>query len=175
VHRCCAYRSRGTGQLAARRAHPGAAPADPTPSGEGALDAFHPYGRAKRLRRKPLSDFAGDHFLRVLAAEREQLVTVRLEVRRPGATQRGTGAAGRRVPGRQSQRSSGRTACSRARCGALDCVLCHGVDSAAKACGVLHGYQASDSPHHGSNLLRELERKRDEQDVTAQAVPELVI
>ncbi len=89
-------------QPARRRAHPGAARADPTPSGEGALDAFHPYGRAKRLRRKPLSDFAGDHFLRVLAAEREQLITVRLEVRRAGLMQGGASAASRRSSGRQS-------------------------------------------------------------------------
>lgn len=62
--------------------------AGPTPTGEGVLDPFHAYARAKRLRGKPLSDFSGDLFLRVLAAEREQLVTVSIEARdrrAPGA------------------------------------------------------------------------------------------
>ena len=52
------------------------------------LDPFHAHARAKRLRGKPLSDFSGDLFLRVLAAEREQLVTVSIEARArraPGA------------------------------------------------------------------------------------------
>ena len=48
------------------------------------LDPFHPYGRTKRLRGKPVNDFGGsDLFLRILAAEREQLITVTMTVRHP--------------------------------------------------------------------------------------------
>lgn len=57
------------------------ASADPTPQGEAVLDAFHPFGRVKRLRWKPAHMFEGDDsWLRVAQAEKEGLITVRIEV-----------------------------------------------------------------------------------------------
>ena len=54
---------------------------DPTPQGEAVLDAFHPFGRVKRLRDKPAHLFEGDDsWLRVAQAEKEGLITVRIEV-----------------------------------------------------------------------------------------------
>lgn len=55
--------------------------ADPTPQGETILDAFHPYGRVKRLRAKPVEEFDGkEDFLRILQAEKENLLKVNIEV-----------------------------------------------------------------------------------------------
>ena len=90
--RAACWRWRAGAGVLSRTGHSGSEPgqagrdrrcprAGPTPTGEGVLDPFHPYGRAKRLRGKPLSDFSGDLFLRVLAAEREQLVAVSIEAR----------------------------------------------------------------------------------------------
>ncbi|BDA45673.1 Transcription elongation factor SPT6 [Coccomyxa sp. Obi] len=54
---------------------------EPTAQGESILDAFHPYGKVKRLRRKPVNEFDGDDdFLRILQAEKENLITVKIEV-----------------------------------------------------------------------------------------------
>lgn len=48
----------------------------PTPTGEAAIDPFHPLGPVKRLRAKPLKEFEGnDHFMRLLQAEKEGLVS----------------------------------------------------------------------------------------------------
>ena len=55
--------------------------ADPTPAGETQLDAFHPYGAAKRLRKMPASQFDGsDLFLKVHLAQKEGLISVISEV-----------------------------------------------------------------------------------------------
>ena len=43
------------------------------------MDAFHPYGRVARLRKKPLEKLdRTDHFLRAVTAEREGLLTVQV-------------------------------------------------------------------------------------------------
>ena len=55
--------------------------AEPTPQGEQLLDPFHPCGRVKRLRDKPVQSFAGtDTFLRIAQAEKEGLIEVRIDV-----------------------------------------------------------------------------------------------
>jgi transcription elongation factor SPT6 len=55
---------------------------DPTLQGEQTLDPFHPYGQVKRLRDKPVEEFVGtDQFLRLVQAEREGLISVRIGVR----------------------------------------------------------------------------------------------
>jgi hypothetical protein len=57
--------------------------AELTAAGEGAVDAFHPYGRVGRLRAKPLEKFdRTDHFLRAVTAEREGLLTVKVRTSR---------------------------------------------------------------------------------------------
>ncbi|CAL8470742.1 g10284 [Coccomyxa elongata] len=54
---------------------------DPTAQGETILDAFHPYGKVKRLRNKPVEAFDGDDdFLRILQAEKEKFITVKIEL-----------------------------------------------------------------------------------------------
>jgi hypothetical protein len=46
------------------------------------VDAFHPYGRVARLRKKPLEKFdRTDHFLRAVTAEREGLLTIQVLMR----------------------------------------------------------------------------------------------
>ena len=63
---------------------PVCARADPTQAGEAVLDAFHPYGRVKRLRNRPVHAFEGDDlWLRVAAAEKESLISVRIQARAP--------------------------------------------------------------------------------------------
>ena len=48
----------------------------PTAAGEAAINPFHPLGPVKRLAAKPLRMFEGtDHFLRLLQAEKEGLVS----------------------------------------------------------------------------------------------------
>jgi hypothetical protein len=48
----------------------------PTAAGEAAINPFHPLGPVKRLAAKPLRVFEGtDHFLRLLQAEKEGLVS----------------------------------------------------------------------------------------------------
>lgn len=54
---------------------------DPTEAGSAILDPFHKYGLVKRLRGKELVDFARtDLFLRVHHAEKDGLVTVRIQL-----------------------------------------------------------------------------------------------
>ena len=47
---------------------------EPTTAGESAVNPFHPYGRVKRLTRKPLSSFKDDEWLCVTLAEKEGLI-----------------------------------------------------------------------------------------------------
>ena len=50
----------------------------PTAAGEAAINPFHPLGPVKRLAAKPLRQFEGtDHFIRLLQAEKEGLVSGR--------------------------------------------------------------------------------------------------
>lgn len=60
----------------------GIAPAEPTAQGEQLLDPFHVCGRVKRIRDKPVQSFCGsDTFLRIVQAENEGLIEVRIGVR----------------------------------------------------------------------------------------------
>jgi len=52
----------------------------PTESGEKVLDAFHPNGCVKRLEKKPVKDFKGDLFLRIIAATKQNYLTYKIEV-----------------------------------------------------------------------------------------------
>lgn len=54
---------------------------DPTAEGDTQLDAFHPYGCVKRLRKMPACEFNGtDLYLRIHLAQEEGLITVISEV-----------------------------------------------------------------------------------------------
>eukprot|EP00210_Caulerpa_lentillifera_P002715 g2595.t1 len=52
----------------------------PTDTGEKVLDAFHPHGAVKRLESKPVRDFKGDLFLRIIAATKQNYLTYKIEV-----------------------------------------------------------------------------------------------
>lgn len=55
--------------------------ATPTDDGERVIDPFHKYGAIKRLRNKPLYELeTSDAYLRLRAAEREGLLTVKIEM-----------------------------------------------------------------------------------------------
>jgi hypothetical protein len=54
---------------------------EPTSLGESVLDPFHPYGKVRRLLHKPVNRFEDtDQFLLICEAEKEHLITVKIEV-----------------------------------------------------------------------------------------------
>ena len=56
--------------------------ADPKPEGDSQLDAFHPYGCVKRLRKMPARKFNGtDLYLRIHLAQKESLIELISEVK----------------------------------------------------------------------------------------------
>eukprot|EP00884_Botryococcus_braunii_P001188 jgi/Botrbrau1/1106/Bobra.0162s0007.1 len=54
---------------------------EPTKAGETVLDPFHPLGRVKRIRNKPLKSFEDtDTYLRIHQAEKDGLITITMQV-----------------------------------------------------------------------------------------------